>query len=468
MYYITAKAPPQWHQMTVDELLFGCDRTTMLITANETNTRTDAVPFISERLARMTDVMGLERILMDFYKSHQTLYEMTRETLYQTFFMEKKERGMPGFFRDMFASQHRYIPCDAGTVCTGVAGLLQPAIRRHETTEHDSCMDACVRGVAGYLTTQGFAVTEDDIRIWLRHNFRRIDAPKAELKRALRELKGILEDEKTFRALYHTSAFAYVRGRSTVKAVKRHQQNASQWFAKFDLSDFFGSSTPEFVKKQLAYVWPFCEICKDPIGSMLLSLVLDLCFLHGGLPQGTPISPMLTNLMMIPIDHKLANRLREFTLEKKGEKRQQRFVYTRYADDFLVSSAFDFDVRVIQRFIQDTLDEFHAPFRLNTEKTRYGSRSGSNWNLGVMLNRENQITVGAEQKRRLKAKLASYILDRKAGNRWPLSEVQQLSGILSYCRMVEPDAVGELVKRIEQKFEADIESCIRQDLKTAA
>jgi hypothetical protein len=66
---------------------------------------------------------------------------------------------------------------------------------------------------------------------------RRIDAPLPELMNALRELKTIFETQMF--ALYHTTAFAYVRGRSTVDAIKRHQRNESKWFLKLDLCDTF-------------------------------------------------------------------------------------------------------------------------------------------------------------------------------------------------------------------------------------
>jgi len=72
---------------------------------------------------------------------------------------------------------------------------------------------------------------------------RRIDAPVPELMCALRELKMLFETQMF--ALYRTSAFAYVRGRSTVDAIKRHQQNESKWFLKSDFPNFFGSTTPE-------------------------------------------------------------------------------------------------------------------------------------------------------------------------------------------------------------------------------
>jgi len=138
---------------------------------------------------------------------------------------------------------------------------------------------------------------------------RKIDAPREDLMLALRELKQIFERDCF--ALYHTNAYAYMPGRCTLDAVKRHQQNSSNWFCKLDFTNFFGKTTPEFVVRMLTDIFPFSEICKRPDGRRELTKALDLCFLAGtdaqnpqakGLPQGTPISPLLTNLMMIPID----------------------------------------------------------------------------------------------------------------------------------------------------------------------
>ena len=72
---------------------------------------------------------------------------------------------------------------------------------------------------------------------------RRIDAPNPELMDALRSLKTLFETSFGAKVLYHTSAFAYIEGRSTIDAVKRHQANESRWYAKFDLSNFFGNTT---------------------------------------------------------------------------------------------------------------------------------------------------------------------------------------------------------------------------------
>lgn len=282
---------------------------------------------------------------------------------------------------------------------------------------------------------------------------RKIDAPNDALMTALRELKTIFEND--FKALYHTSAFAYVKHRSTIDAVKRHQQNESKWFGKFDLSNFFGSTTLEFTMKMLEKIFPFCEL--SSLGKQYLRTALELAFLDGGLPQGTPISPLITNLIMIPIDFELTRRFRDFN--------HQHFIYTRYADDFLISSRYDFKFKDVEKEICDVLAQFEAPFTIKPEKTRYGSSAGSNWNLGVMLNKDNQITVGHKKKRQFKAMLSSYIMDKINGKEWDLNDIQVMEGYRNYFKMVEGKTIDDLVKHIGDKFNVDPVALIKQDLK---
>ena len=285
---------------------------------------------------------------------------------------------------------------------------------------------------------------------------RQINAPKPPLKLALSELKRLFEEDFGAYYLYHTSAFAYVKGRSTIDAVKRHQTNDSRWFLKLDLHDFFGSTTMDFVMHQLSMVYPFSEVIRLEEGEEELRKALDLAFLHGGLPQGTPISPLITNIMMIPVDHTLFNRLNNFD--------GQSFVYTRYADDFIISSRFNFHFRDVEGLVGEVLAGFGAPFALNTKKTRYGNRNGQNWNLGVMLNKDNVITIGKEKKRNFKAMLANYAQDSLHGKTWPLEDIQVMEGLRSYYRMVEGGVIDKLVQDVGNKFGVDISKKIKEDL----
>lgn len=284
---------------------------------------------------------------------------------------------------------------------------------------------------------------------------RQIDAPIDELKAALYELKDILEYK--FFMSYHTCAFAYVKGRSTIDSIKRHQKNSSRWFLKTDMRHFFPSTTPEFLMEMLTKTFPFCTFVDyHPKCRELLSKALSLCFLNGGLPQGTPTSPMLTNALMIPIDHAINKMCHEYS---------PHLCYTRYADDILISSEYSFLWSDVQGRLVNILKSFNAPFTLHPEKTRYGSSSGRNWNLGVMLNADNKITIGHEKKKVFKAMLFQFMADYVKGHAWPLEDVQHLLGLLSYYRMVERECIDEILNTYSQKFNHDVEATAKALLK---
>lgn len=284
---------------------------------------------------------------------------------------------------------------------------------------------------------------------------RQIDAPNDELKRALYDLKMIFE--KKFYMSYHTAAFAYVHGRSTIDSVKRHQQNKSRWFLKTDMRHFFPSTSPEFLMKMLCMTFPFCAFVQDDWGNReLLEKALSLCFLNGGLPQGTPTSPMLTNALMIPIDHAISKICHEY---------QPHLCYTRYADDILISSEYSFKWTDVQNKLIAILNSFEAPFSLHPDKTRYGSSAGRNWNLGVMLNAENKITIGHEKKKVFKAMVFQFMTDDAKGVAWGLEDVQHFLGLISYYRMVEKESIDAILATYSAKFNKDVEATAKALLK---
>lgn len=284
--------------------------------------------------------------------------------------------------------------------------------------------------------------------------WRVIDAPNEELKTAQRYLKAILETQ--FSALYHTSAFAYIKGRSTIDALRKHQFNKSKWFVKFDFSDFFGSINKEFMMRMLSQIYPFNEVVRIKVGRELLEKALSLCFLPnnnlknpeiGKLPQGTPISPMLTNLIMIPIDYEINKELRDL---------KDNYIYTRYADDIIISCAVEFDYNIIGNIIIKVLKKFDAPLYLNRKKTRYGSSSGQNWNLGLMLNKDNDITIGHKKKKIFKAMLTNFIINLKNNAYMVKHDIQVLNGHINYYKAIEPNYINYIISKYSRKFNINI------------
>ena len=280
---------------------------------------------------------------------------------------------------------------------------------------------------------------------------RKIDAPNDDLKAALRDLSAILVND--FGALYHTAAYAYVPGRCTVDAVKRHQANESKWLLKTDFSNFFGSTTLEFTMKMLSMIFPFSEVAALEMGKIALEKALSLGFLDGGLPQGTPLSPTLTNIVMIPIDHALAKHFSE-----------KHMVYTRYADDIDISCQVGFKFSDEVAFINQTVRDFGAPFVIKPQKTHYGSTAGRNWVLGVMLNKDNQITIGHAKKKQFKAMIYNYLNDYKKGIKWDLNDVQTLQGLMSYYLMIERAYITHVIIETNKKHGLNLWKVMKADL----
>ena len=272
--------------------------------------------------------------------------------------------------------------------------------------------------------------------------FRTISAPKAELKSAQSQLAQLLSHVVPG---YHTAAYAYIPGRWTKDAVERHQNNQSQWFMKTDLHDFFGSSNKDFVMSQIMKIIPFPAL-EESLKQKHMSLedLLDICFIYNEkerlvLPQGSPASPMLTNLIMIPVDYAISRWCSE-----------NHVIYTRYADDMLFSARLPMDKEKILAMVHDCLHG--TPYLINEKKTRYGSVAGSNWNLGMILNKENNITIGYKNKQELKAILNSFILDTVHGKTWEMEDVYAFCGKLNYYHDIEPEYIKNLIDKYTHKY----------------
>lgn len=265
---------------------------------------------------------------------------------------------------------------------------------------------------------------------------RRIDAPNDTLKEYQSQITKFLGE--TCRILSHDAAFAYIPKRCAKHALERHINN--RWFLKLDIKDFFPSCTSEVVHNALQQLHPIARQYAN-MRSIGWDQVLETCFLNGVLPQGSPASPMLSNLVMVQFDYAINNLLRDFD--------RHNFVYTRYADDMLISAPHDFDSIKVANAVQEILA---GTFALNTTKTRYGSSAGRNWNLGLMLNKDQQITVGHKRKERTKAMMFSLMM---LPNGRTLEELQVLQGEFAYVETIEPRYMRELDLKYQNKLHVE-------------
>lgn len=199
---------------------------------------------------------------------------------------------------------------------------------------------------------------------------RTINAPVSGLKAILRSLNFILQ------CVYepHNAATGFVLNKSIVDNAKAHLGN--HYVYNLDLKDFFHSFDRNRVKMGFIYE-PFnLGGDREPLAFLLASLCTHPFEVNGEiksvLPQGSPTSPTITNILCKKLDRRLTGLANRFGAN-----------YTRYADDITFSSPHniynveDFK-RELERIISEdnvlkingTHKEIGLQLKINSDKTR--------------------------------------------------------------------------------------------------
>lgn len=255
-----------------------------------------------------------------------------------------------------------------------------------------------------------------------------LHAPCEELKSLQ---KDILKQLNSRNVLPHNAVHSFTPYRNTKTALQVHQQNHSRWFLKIDIKDYFTSITYDAMLEELLKNLRTCHTG--------LTDWLPYCFYNGVLPQGAPTSPILSNLYLLEFDHRLTQELK---------KLDKDFVYTRYADDLLISNRKSFRFDDVVSLVSTMLSEYNC--RVKTNKTRYGSFNGANWNLGIMYNNQFDLTVGHRAKHLIKNRVHNLFTKQWREQDFR-DERNYLQGLLAYYMFIEPQYFKPLVERWKAK-----------------
>lgn len=274
---------------------------------------------------------------------------------------------------------------------------------------------------------------------------RLIKAPVDELKELQKNIANMIQNN--YRVLPHNAAYAYMRGRCAYDALVTHQRNNARWFLKLDIKDFFPSITKEVLMNKLPFIYPLNELSEDEMEQLI-----DIATDEGSLPQGSPLSPLLSNLVMLEFDKLLTTKIRRFE--------NQTYTYTRYADDMLISCPYTFRFESIIKVIEELFEELELPFEISRQKVRYASMAGRNWNLGLMYNQDQRITIGTKRKKELHSLVNSFVVEYP----WDIQSTQELIGKLGYLKNVEPDYHERLFNKYETKYGVNLSEMFRNIL----
>ena len=155
-----------------------------------------------------------------------------------------------------------------------------------------------------------------------RGRYRVIQAPRVALKVIQKWLSFHLAQSLTYPAYVH----GFVPGRSHLTAAQCHV--GSEWVYSLDIENFFPTTSMRKVTEALR------GLGYNEAGAKLIA---NLCCYSGNLSQGSPASPVLSNLVFREVDARIA----ELAV-------QLGITYTRYADDLVFSGHGDFPEAIKQ------------------------------------------------------------------------------------------------------------------------
>lgn len=264
----------------------------------------------------------------------------------------------------------------------------------------------------------------------------------------------------------HSCRHANVAGASVLSNATRHQ-GAKAMFS-IDVINAFPSVFRSRVRANLAV--PLKHRLRtlydlklpDPDFEQLLDAVCDLVCYEDVLPQGTPTSPKLLDIVMLNLDREIWKLLQEH------QTVDQSFVYTAWADDLTISSNLEIDEALRTAILTAMKKQGFIP-HTRPDKTVYMSQGSARVPCvtGLVIH-EGSIGMTPGKRSQMRARLHN-LLQRSA---WDESVVGEAAGLLGYIRSIYPPErvlpsnLRKLVGRAEDRMIA--ERAIRTGRQAAA
>jgi len=232
-----------------------------------------------------------------------------------------------------------------------------------------------------------------------------------------------------------TVSFAYRRGATIIQAVEPHAK--SRAFFQTDLERFFDSITTPLIRKVLSENQTPVTDLQDH-----LEHILNLLTVEGKLPIGFSTSPILSNACLLTFDQRLAQ-----TSESRG------WIYTRYADDIMLSSDDRAKLSDADTVIEDCLyAEIGDDFLLNPAKSKLTTVGRKVKHLGLVILPNGDVSIDREVRNRMESWIHFYLKDKakllkifeETPNQGMEEGLERLSGLVSYANSADPAYLEKL------------------------
>lgn len=271
-----------------------------------------------------------------------------------------------------------------------------------------------------------------------RHGgMRHLIDPYPELKSIQRQVLEYLQD--TLGIKHHNVAHAFTPHRDAYTNAIQHKDNTC--IIELDIKDFFNNIKTQTLDNELRRNFILYKC--NQLQPNFITNICKLATLDGCLPQGSPLSPFLTNVVMCNFDYKVCKCMREETLA--------RYKYTRYADDMCFSAKAFSHIKTFLTKINELLQETAPELQLNKEKTKLLTINNKCYITGVKINYKHEATYGHEHKSDLKLQLYNLFKSFENNNTCK-EEVQEILGKFSYMKRIETNYANFLERKLLKQF----------------
>lgn len=231
--------------------------------------------------------------------------------------------------------------------------------------------------------------------------------------------------------------FSYRKGVNVVDAVEKHRE--SRYYFQSDIENFFGSIHRDMIGKAILSALNVCPISDI---EQWLDRILDMVTVNGALPPGFPTSPSISNACLYNFD----NEFLDWCTENK-------LVYTRYADDLMVSGTTEEKMHIITPQITKLLRfEFEGRINLNMQKTKFIRPGEKVRMLGVSILPNGKVSVDGRLKKHSETAMHCLLTDKDKFVSF-LKEtdfdkaLKKFSGQLNYINTIDPSFLDKLRKK---------------------
>ena len=269
---------------------------------------------------------------------------------------------------------------------------------------------------------------------------RHIAAPKTELKKAQRQiLEEILEK-------IEVSEFAhgFIKSKSVVTGAKFHK-SGPDLLINMDLENFFPTITFErvrglfqslgysgYISSLLAMICTYCERIPVEIKGETKYIKTS----ERILPQGSPASPMITNIICNKMDKRI-----------NGLCKKLGFTYTRYADDMSFSYIGETENLAVGSFLNSIKKIIEDEgFNIKKEKTHILRKNNRQYITGIVINNE-EIGVPRKWVDILRASIHNAEKLKNSGESIPKETKMEIKGRIAWLKNVNEERYKKIIDK---------------------